>query len=397
MRLHSEEDTMTPATSDPTALAPPRAAPVAPSPVAAAAIEPDVTFWIPRRIRLARIALGLLLVIQGLAHAAAGTWASASVSPWFVTPTWAAAMLGFVAAGLGLLGIVPLRARWRTFLVVGAIGSMLLLGGVLGPPLFALGMAVDLALVLTVLEWHPFDTFGREPHVVRHPRLQAVAGALALLFLAFVGAAVLLRPWHTTWGTTPEERRLRLPGDQLVPDARYRMDHAITIAAPADSVWPWLVQVGQDRGGFYSYAWLERLIGDEVTNADRIHPEWQHREVGDLVRAAQPDYLGGMLGSDLGWRVVQIVPGRALVLENWGAFVVRPQDDGTTRLHIRLRGEGRPSLAGVLLGPANLLVFEPAHFVMERGMLRGIKARAGSTCQRRRSPHGESGRSVASR
>ena len=167
-----------------------------------------------------------------------------------------------------------------------------------------------------------------------------------------------------------------LPGDELVPDARYRMDHAITIAAPADSVWPWLVQLGQDRGGFYSYAGLERLIGDDVHNADRIHPEWQQRKVGDLVRAAQPDYLGGRLGPDLGWRIVRLDPPHALVIENWGAFVVRPQPDGTTRLHIRLRGEGKPSLTSVVLGPLNLLVFEPAHFIMERGMLRGIKSRA---------------------
>lgn len=164
--------------------------------------------------------------------------------------------------------------------------------------------------------------------------------------------------------------------DDVVPGARYRMDHAITIVAPADSVWPWLAQLGQDRGGFYSYDWLERALGDDIRNADRIHPEWQERRVGDLLRAAQPDYLGGRLGRDLGWRIVQWAPPRAMVLEWWGAFVVRPRPDGTTRLHIRLRGAGRPSFAGVVVGPVNLLVFEPAHFIMERGMLRGIKARA---------------------
>ena len=71
-----------------------------------------------------------------------------------------------------------------------------------------------------------------------------------------------------------------------------------------------------------------------------------------------------------------IVPQRALVLENWGAFVVIPVDEHTSRLHVRLRGPGTPSLLGVVLGPANLLVFEPAHFIMERRMLLGIRDRA---------------------
>lgn len=330
-----------------------------------------------RHVRLVRLLLGALLVLQGLAHAAAGTWAASNVPAWFVTPVWAAAMLGFMAAGFGLWGVVPLRARWRAFVVIGAVGSLLLLlFGTVGAPLFALGLAVDVALALTVLEWPPFTDFGREPHVVRHRWLQRGGTALAMLFLGYVGAAVVLRPWHTTWGTTEAERRMRLPGDDIVPDARYRMDHALTIAAPADSVWPWLAQLGQDRGGFYSYDWLERAVGDDVHNADRIHPEWQDRAVGDLVRATQPDYLGGTFGRDLGWRILEWQPPRAMVLEGWGAFVLRPQADGTTRLHIRLRGDGRPSLAGVVLGPAGLLVFEPAHFVMERGMMRGIKARA---------------------
>jgi hypothetical protein len=187
---------------------------------------------------------------------------------------------------------------------------------------------------------------------------------------------VALRPWCVRWGTTAAERLMPLPGDEVVPVARYRMDHAITIAAPADSVWPWLAQVGQDRGGFYSYDWLERAFGDHVRNADRIHPEWQERAVGDLVRATQPDYLGGRLGRDLGWHLLRYEPPRAMVLEGWGAFVLLPQPDGTTRLYTRLRGEGKPSLASVVFGAPNLLVFEPAHFIMERGMLRGIKARA---------------------
>jgi hypothetical protein len=329
---------------------------------------------VQRHARLVRFVLGLLLVLQGLAHAAAGTWAASDASAWFVTPSWAAAMLGFMAAGFGAWGAAPFARRWRPLVVIGAIGSLLLLMfGTVGVPLFALGLAVDVALVVTALEWSP-DEEGRP---TRPPRIRArIGAALAMLCVAYVGTALLARPWHVRWGTTEAERMMSLPGDDRVPDAHYRMDHAITIAAPADRVWPWLAQIGQDRGGFYSYDRLERLIGDDIHNADRIHPEWQQRAVGELVRAAQPDYLGGRFGRDVGWRIVQFDPPRALVLDGWGAFVVRPQPDGTTRLHARLRGEGRPSVAGIVFGPLNLLVFEPAHFIMERGMLRGIKARA---------------------
>jgi hypothetical protein len=140
-------------------------------------------------------------------------------------------------------------------------------------------------------------------------------------------------------------------------------------------VWPWLVQLGQDRAGFYSYDWLERLAGDNVHNADRIHPEWQRLEAGDFIRAAQRGYLGGRFG-DLGWRVTSVLPGRAFVLENWGAFVLHPVDSSTTRFFVRTRGEGAATLASIVLGPISTFVFEPAHFIMQRRMMLGIRERA---------------------
>jgi len=212
-----------------------------------------------------------------------------------------------------------------------------------------------------------------------HPRLHRIAWAMGLVVMAYAIAVVAFRPVYERWGTTPSERVAQLPGDDLAPDdARYRVDHAITINAPASAVWPWLVQLGQDRGGFYSYAWLERLVGDRIQNADRIHPEWQTIERGDLVRATQPDYLGGRFG-DLGWRVQDVVPGRAIILENWGAFVVEPIDSSTSRLLVRQRGAGTPSFSGVVFGPLNVFIFEPAHFIMERKMMLRLKALAERT------------------
>jgi hypothetical protein len=203
-----------------------------------------------------------------------------------------------------------------------------------------------------------------------------VEWALGLAALAYVAVVVAVRPLYVRWGTTPEERVVSLPGDDVLPvDARYRIDHAITIHAPASAIWPWIAQLGQDRGGFYSYDWLERAVGDRIQNADRIHPEWQQRAIGDTVFATQASYAGGRLGHP-GWRITAFEPERVMVLENWGAFVLRPVDSNTTRLIIRTRGPGTKSVLSFVLSPFNVFVFEPAHFIMQRGMLRGIRDRA---------------------
>jgi hypothetical protein len=189
------------------------------------------------------------------------------------------------------------------------------------------------------------------------------AGALAAYVL-------LIRPWHLKWGATEEELKMPLPGDELVEHPKLNATHAITIKAPVAEVWPWLVQVGQKRGGFYSYTWLENLVGCEMSNADRIVPEWQDLKVGDEVwlhPKAPP------------LKVLAMEPGRAIVLENSWTFVLHPIDDHTTRLIIRGRGDFNPDLKNALL---NFIlwrgVFEPAHFIMERKMMLGIKERAES-------------------
>jgi hypothetical protein len=209
-----------------------------------------------------------------------------------------------------------------------------------------------------------------------HPRWLRFGWTLGLATLAYVAAVVVIRPVYLRYGTTPEERVAPLPGDDVLSvDARYRVDHAITIHAPARAVWPWIAQLGQDRGGFYSYAWLERAVGADIHNADRIHPEWQQRAVGDTVYATQASYAGGKLGK-VGWRISAIEPERVLVLEKWGAFVLRPIDSNTTRLIIRTREPGTKSALAFVLSPFNVFVFEPAHFIMQRAMLRGIRDRA---------------------
>jgi hypothetical protein len=333
-----------------------------------------------------RVAIGLVFVLHGLAHSGLGMWATDLGPAWLVVPLWWLAEVGFLVAGFGLLGVPWCRKVWEPMALIAAISSIILLQR-FGSLALVFGLGLDILIIVLGLRWGessllargaaPRDSAaGPEPSGGLHPGRLRVVRALATALVLYVALLIPLRTWHMRWGTTLAERRAALPGDELVPGATYRIDHAVIIRAPADSVWPWLVQIGQDRAGFYSYDRLEHLIGADVHNAGRIHPEWQSRQPGDLVRATQPGYLGGTFGNDPGWRVADVVPGRALVLEQWGAFVLEPIDSGRTKLHVRTRGVGRPTLLATIVAPAGLLVFEPAHFIMQRRMLLGIKERA---------------------
>jgi hypothetical protein len=310
---------------------------------------------------------GFALIIHGLAHASAGVWATDMAHPFIVTLLWEGAAVGFIVAGGMILGLVPLERYLKAVSTI-AISCSLVLLLLFAHSVFVPGALIDVALaVLLLFRTQPAAMQSTRPRVGR------------MLFAAFtVYTAVVIGARYTTliWGTTPYERTIPLPGDPPSDDQHYRIDHAVTIEAPADSVWKWLAQIGQDRAGFYSYDWLERAAGDDIHNVDSIVPAWQQVDPGDLVRAIQPGYLGGVLDDKPGWRVKEVVPGRAMVLEGWGAFVLRPTGEKRTRMHIRTRGAGTPKLSMIPIAPVSLLVFEPAHFIMERGMLLGIKKRA---------------------
>ena len=324
-----------------------------------------------------RMLFGVALILHGLAHSALGVVAGALEPLWLVNTLWAAATVGYIAAGFGVLGVPGFGRCWMRILLASTAASLVLLG-VCGTSAFVLGAVIDSAILVVAIAG-ALTTIAPEAPTAgprRHALSHAAGVSLAFAIVAYATVVSLARPVSIRWGTTAVDSATPLPGDSLTPNAQFRIDHAITIHAPADSVWRWLVQIGQDRGGFYSYDWMERLVGDRIRNANRVHLEWQARAVGDLVRAVQPDYLGGLFGDSVGWHVSQLVPGRAMVLENWGAFVLVPLDAETTRLIVRTRGEGTPSFLSVLLGPIEVFLFEPVHFVMERGMLRGIRARA---------------------
>jgi hypothetical protein len=211
--------------------------------------------------------------------------------------------------------------------------------------------------------------------------------ALRSVETAAVGASalasyvLLVRPRHLRWGATDEEIDERVPGDEIVIRPKHVATHAITIKTPACDVWPWLVQVGQTRGGFYSYTWLENLVGCQMHNADRIVPEWQTLRVGDVVwlhPQAPPlpvsivePYRAIVLGSAGSDRPTNGAPGVASA-GTWG-FYLKEVGKATTRLILRVRWDRQPGLLNWL---ANYGLFEPAHFVMERKMMLGIKQRA---------------------
>jgi hypothetical protein len=207
----------------------------------------------------------------------------------------------------------------------------------------------------------------------------------ALLLAAPVLYFAAIRPRLLGWGASRQERRQPLPGDDLVA-ARWQTTRGITISAPADQVWPWLVQMGYGRGGWYSYDWLERRVGAGDFagggSARRVLPELQQLALGDTV-ALSP--AGGLT-------VEVLDPARALVLHyrmnlltaapagdgdravlDWTwAFALTPVNEASCRLLARVRVDYRPPWLRLLMP----FLLEPVHFIMERKMLRTIERQA---------------------
>jgi hypothetical protein len=192
----------------------------------------------------------------------------------------------------------------------------------------------------------------------RHTIAFAVVAALSALY-------PLLRRPILTWGATAEEAASLLPGDELLENADGVSTRAITINAPAESVWPWLAQMGPaPRGGAYTFDWIENLLGLDMHSVDRVLPEFQHPQVGDTIG----------FGSNR-MRLVLVEPGHVLAWRsedgNWVWTFVLRERDGTTKLISRNRFR-LPTVAARI----GMLPMEPGSLVMERKMLRGIKARA---------------------
>jgi hypothetical protein len=187
----------------------------------------------------------------------------------------------------------------------------------------------------------------------------------ALGTIVVLGAYRLwIQPWQHRWGATDQEVRRAMPGDDVVPDAA-STTRAMTIAARPGQVWPWLVQLGYGRGGWYSYDWIDN---DGQASADRIMPELQQLQVGDQILM-----LPGM-----GPRVREVEPNHFLVAGDreggtW-CLALYPAEGGC-RLVSRWRVDWPLTLATAFW----ILLSDPGAFVMERKMLKSIRSRAEAT------------------
>jgi len=200
-------------------------------------------------------------------------------------------------------------------------------------------------------------------------RFFRIIGLLAGLGILIAVSAFALLPWMDRWGATDEEIAASYSGDELVPTPRITYTRAVSINASPEDIYPWIVQLGADKGGMYSYTWLETLIQCPQTNADRIHEEWQNLKVGDKVLMC-PD-----VNAPPAYEVAKIEPDHAIIMghqEN-GAwtdvwqFNLIPQDDGTTRLVVR----SRSVMEGLLWD-----LIRPGEFIMMQRMMLTIKERA---------------------
>jgi hypothetical protein len=183
-----------------------------------------------------------------------------------------------------------------------------------------------------------------------------------------------IRPWQLFWGATASEVNGWLPGDDLLASADLTATRAITIEAPPSEIWPWIVQLGQGRGGFYSYDFLENLAGCNIHSANHVGAEWQNVSVGDEIK----------LAPNVALTVAAVEPGTSLVLRGavpvgtaaapydftW-SFMLQADGNGTTRLIVRERYTYLRRWARLVTEPS-----EAVSFAMTTKMLRGIQQRA---------------------
>lgn len=182
-----------------------------------------------------------------------------------------------------------------------------------------------------------------------------------------------LRPRMYRWGATDDEATAELPGDELIDATTPTTTRAVTIDAPVADVWPWLAQIGEDRGGFYSYSLLERAVGAHIHNAKSAHPEWQDIRVGDSV------WLAHRYGDSARLVVAAVKPRSHLLLMSPADFA-RVQDGSTASggwgFYLREQGGWTRLLARGSGGSVGHAAFDIPHFLMERKMLVGIRHRA---------------------
>jgi hypothetical protein len=192
-------------------------------------------------------------------------------------------------------------------------------------------------------------------------------GVALLLVIGFY--VVVIRPWHLRWGATDREVEMVLPGDAIAAPDAVSSTRAITIHAPAAVVWAWLEQTGQNRGGdWQSYEWLENLFAADMHPIEELDPKLSPLHEGDVLYM----HVSAATNPIMAITVERVERERVLVLHGGWTFLLERLGDSTTRLIVRY--PMRPDEFGHPL--VTFPIFEPAHFVMESGMMLGLKANA---------------------
>lgn len=193
---------------------------------------------------------------------------------------------------------------------------------------------------------------------------QFIKYTLILYAIIAVVYWIFIRPAHILWGATAAEQQMKYPADELITPKQVVTTRAISIKARKEKIWPWIAQTGQNRGGFNSYYWLENLFAAEMHNAGSIMPQWQNPQPGDTV----------YYGKEEGYELISFVKQNEYYsLGGWTLYLDSVSADNT-RLIVRY-----PSMEvkqNRMMKAFYYGLFEPLHFIMESGMMMGIKQKA---------------------
>ncbi|MBN1536632.1 MAG: hypothetical protein JW908_07870 [Anaerolineales bacterium] len=196
--------------------------------------------------------------------------------------------------------------------------------------------------------------------------MSIILNLVLIIVLLPIVHIIFLRPNILTWGATKQEADMPLPGDELAPFIS--ATRAITIDAPINEVWQWLIQLGADRGGFFSYAFIEKILGYEFQETESISQP-QDMQMGRIIPASIDESKSAI---KLNFPVVAVEPGKYYVLGGWGPFVLKELNPTKTRLIVRTHGQETHNIPGKISD----FLGEMGHYIMERRMMMGFKAAA---------------------
>jgi hypothetical protein len=201
-------------------------------------------------------------------------------------------------------------------------------------------------------------------------KISSLIVLIAALVLVYVFIVI---PSYSQWGTTAAERTQAMPGDDIVRQPNWDYTQAVTIQAPVGEVWPWLVQIGQGRGGLYSFELLENMIGCDIHNANLILPEFQRLVIGDSIRLhPKAPGIPVALVDSAHTLVLGAASSNQRDAGSW-AFRLDALEPSATRLIARFRSGYTPTLSNILM---QRIFVQPTSLFMQKRMLLGLKQRA---------------------